>query len=172
MSFTPNFSAGQAIGLPSQIVFTDTSTGTDGNIASRRIYLQQVGGTYLVPTGTSTDYIAWAYNLVTKTVDVLNDDYSLLITVQWLDSGDAVLYSKTVLYEFSLYGQNFQYQLTQDMISAVNILQDISYYKSKGELIMQLDSAAQAVEYLGNQTYSQQCLDIATNMRLNQKYFF
>lgn len=97
------------------LTYTDTSTGTDASIASRRIYMQKFDGTYLVPTGTSTDYVVWALSDgSTKTLtSILSQDEALNITVQWLDVSNTVLYSKTVLYNFSGYAKIFFYQLTQ-----------------------------------------------------------
>ena len=55
MPLVPNFTASQFSGTPSIITLTDTSTGSDVTIAKRRVYLLQSNGTFLVPTGTTTD---------------------------------------------------------------------------------------------------------------------
>ncbi len=83
MSFSPSFSFSQPIGNPSIIIFTDTSSGSDANITTRKIYLRKSDGLYLVPTGTTTDYIEWSYSDSTIEVDVLEKDRALSITVQW-----------------------------------------------------------------------------------------
>lgn len=172
MSLVPNFTAGQAIGLPSQVVLTDTSTGSDGAVTQRRVYFKKVGNSYLVPTGTTTNYVSWSYALASKTFDILNIDYALLITVEWLDVSNNVLYSKSKIYEFSLYGKNFQYQLTQGTISIPNVSIEGEYYLNKGRFETEIDNAAIAVELIGNQAYSQAALDRATNYRLRQNYYF
>lgn len=47
MAIVQNFSCSQIIGLPSQIVATDNSTGSDVLIKSRVVYFQKYDGTYL-----------------------------------------------------------------------------------------------------------------------------
>ena len=101
MSFVPNFSV--ALGADaSTLTFTDLSTGIDGSIASRRIYLQKYTGLYIVPDGTTTDYILWP--LIDGSTEILNKilnkDYALSVTVQWLSSSQVVLYTKNILYDF------------------------------------------------------------------------
>ena len=59
MPLSPNFNASQTVGLPSVINFLDTSTGSDLNITGRRVYFQTSSGSFLVESGTSTDYELW-----------------------------------------------------------------------------------------------------------------
>ena len=59
MALNPAFTASQSAGVPENLTFTDTSTGSDVTIVARRIYLLQSDGTYLVPSGVTTDYIPW-----------------------------------------------------------------------------------------------------------------
>jgi len=114
MAFNPNFSATQTLGLPNIVTLTDMSTGSDAAIASRRIYLEQYNGSFLVPSGTTTDYIVWATGSASKTLDVLTVDTALNITLQWLSVGGTVLYESTQLYVFTLYNEQFDYGLTSD----------------------------------------------------------
>ena len=46
MPLVPNFTASQYSGTPSVITLTDTSTGSDVTITSRRVYLLQSNGTF------------------------------------------------------------------------------------------------------------------------------
>ena len=55
MPLTPNFSTSQQAGLPSDVVVTDTSTGSDVAIVARRVYLVNYAGEYVVADGTTTD---------------------------------------------------------------------------------------------------------------------
>jgi len=59
MPLTPAFTFVNPAGVPSSVIGTDTSTGSDVLIVSRRIYFEKTDGTYLVPSGTVTDYIPW-----------------------------------------------------------------------------------------------------------------
>ena len=96
MSFVPNFTASQTSGQPSVIVLTDTSVGTDVTIASRRVYLLQSNGTFLVPAGTTTDYVVWDLVDTSISLDVLSQDSALSITVQWMSGIQTVVTSKTI----------------------------------------------------------------------------
>lgn len=83
MPLTENFSTSQVIGLPQRIYFTDTSTGNDGSVGERRIFLQKEDGTYLTPDGSATDYILWPLATNPFYVDILDKDYALNVTVVW-----------------------------------------------------------------------------------------
>lgn len=115
MALTPNFSASQVEGAPSEIVLTDTSTGSDVTITQRRVYLRTPLGEFLVEEGTSEDYEVWSGfpGTTSITLDVLDKDYALTITVQWLTAGGTVVYDKTYLIGFTLYNEEFDYNLTQ-----------------------------------------------------------
>ena len=84
MPFIPSYTVEQLQLNPNILRFTDTSTGSDLDIAGRRIYLQQSNGEYLVNEGTTTDYIEWALGSSTIDINVLDKDYALKIVVQWL----------------------------------------------------------------------------------------
>jgi hypothetical protein len=172
MPLTPNFSASQTIGLESIVTLTDTSTGSDGNITQRRVYLIKYDNTYLVPSGTATDYIVWDYVDSSINIDALDKDYALNIRVVWVNAGGSILYQKTSLYQFSLYNETFYYGLTTSQASTPNIINDTFYYTNKMNLRVDLDSAAQAVELGGSISNAQYCLDNATNYRLNAAKFF
>jgi hypothetical protein len=82
MAISPNFTASQNSGTPNIITLTDTSTGSDGTIAKRRVYLLQSDGTYLVPAGTTTDYIDWIIIDSNISLNDLTQATALSITVQ------------------------------------------------------------------------------------------
>ena len=84
MPFVNSFTAEQLYSSPTTLRITDTSTGSDSNINARRVYLRQANGEYLVPTGTTTNYIEWAIGTNYIDIDVLNVDYSLEIKVEWI----------------------------------------------------------------------------------------
>ena len=88
MSFNPSFTAKQLYATPRILRVTDTSTGSDANILGRRVYLRKDDGTYLVPNGTTTDFIAWDIFNSFIDIDVLNIDYALEVKVDWIDDSD------------------------------------------------------------------------------------
>ena len=77
MALIPNFSTEQFSGTPNAFTITDTSTGSDVTITSRRIYLLQANGTFLVPAGTNTNYIVWNIADSSIVLDVLSQDTAL-----------------------------------------------------------------------------------------------
>jgi hypothetical protein len=85
MSFVPAFAVSQNVGSPSLLVITDTSTGSDSSITERRVYLKNAAGQYVVPSGTTTDYILWSISDPSIAIDVLSSDMALQIRVDWVD---------------------------------------------------------------------------------------
>lgn len=172
MSLTPNFTASQSSGTPSIITLTDTSTGSDGTIAKRRVYLLQANGTFLVPAGTTTDYIDW--NLAQASIDlnVLSQDSALSITVQWLTSGNVVVTSKTTSFAFTAYNETFYYGLTESQVANSNLSASTNWYQTKLILRVEIDSADQAITFASDIYSAQAALNRATFISTNQALFF
>jgi hypothetical protein len=166
------FTAAQTIGLPSIVTLTDTHTGTDVLVTQRRVYLQKKDGTYLVPAGTTTSYIAWALADASISIDALNKDYSLLITVQWLDASNVVLYTTSTLFYFTLYNSQVSLNLTKALSSSPDTLMDKDYWTNRVILRCNIDDSAEAVSLGGDQYTAQAALDRATYMTNRQQTFF
>jgi hypothetical protein len=88
MPITPLFTISQTAGIPDKITITDTSTG-------RRIYLEKATGGYLVPDGTTTDYILWPLATNPFTFSVLKKDMALRIRVDWNDGNYFLKFNNT-----------------------------------------------------------------------------
>lgn len=170
MPITPLITVSQPSATTIRI--TDVSTGADASITQRRVYLQQADGSYLVPTGTTTDYIYWNYLDASIDIDVLNTDYALLILVQWLNVGNTVLYSKSDLYGFTWYNENFLYSLTQYQQNNPDVLQDTNYFNNKSKTRVLIDSGDQAIVWGNDITNAQENYDAASYFRLNENLFF
>jgi len=82
MPLVPNFSTSQSAGSPSVITITDTSTGSDVAVTQRRVYLLDWQGNYVVPSGTTTNYIQWPIAQATINIDCLTQDMALEVTVE------------------------------------------------------------------------------------------
>ena len=172
MALTVDFSVSQSYDSPSIITLTDTSTGSDGTITNRRIYLQKADGTYLVPTGTTTDYILWSYAVSFKEVDALDKDYGLYITVQWLNGSNTVVYTKAYYFDFPLYSKQFLYNLTLLQAGSPQLLNNPNFLRSKMELFTHVQSASNATELGDNINATQFCLNEAKKLMDNQSLFF
>jgi hypothetical protein len=172
MPLSPNFTASQNSGTPNLIFLTDTSTGSDGTITKRRIYLLQSDGTYLVPAGTATNYIEWALVDVTTSLNVLIQDTALSITVQWLSAANVVVANKTISFAFTAYNETFYYGLTESQVANANLTASTNWYQTKMILRVELDSAYQAISFASDIFSAQAALNRATFISTNQSYFF
>jgi hypothetical protein len=172
MPISPSFTASQNSGTPNLIFLTDTSTGSDVTIAKRRIYLLQSNGTYLVPAGTTTDYIDWALVDTTISLNVLIQDTALSITVQWLTAGNVVVANKTTSFAFTAYNETFYYGLTESQVANANLTASTNWYQTKMILRVELDSAYQAISFASDIFSAQAALNRATFISTNQSYFF
>jgi hypothetical protein len=172
MALNPSFTASQNSGLPSTIVLTDTSTGSDVNVTKRRVFLLQSNGTYLVPTGTTTNYIEWSISSPTISLDILAQDTALTITVQWLSVTNVVLNTVTNAFAFIAYNETFYYGLTEDQVGNPNLISSTDWYQNKMILRVELDSAVQAVSFASDIVSAQSALDRATYISTNSNFFF
>jgi hypothetical protein len=172
MPLVPNFTASQYSGTPSVITLTDTSTGSDVTIASRRIYLLQANGTFLVPAGTTTDYIEWDLVDTSIDLDVLSQDSALSITVQWMSGINTVVTSKTISFAFTAYNETFYYGLTESQVANSNLTASVNWYQTKLILRVEIDSADQAITFASDIYSAQAALNRATYISTNQSYFF
>jgi len=172
MPLTPSFTVSQTVGLPSVITLTDNSTGSDASVFQRVVFIQKNDGTYLVPTGTSTNYIVWSYANPTIAIDVLKKDMALQVTVQWQSSISTVLYTTNSLNLFTLYLKTFFYSLTQYQASNKSITQNNNFYGNKSKLWGYIKGAETAIQLASDISGAQNELDAATQMITSEKMFF
>ena len=89
MPYSQNFTVAQTPINPAYVIITDTSTPPNDyatyNIDSRRIYIRDSFGNFIVPDGTTTDYIDWpllqnpiSLNIITQTFEVILKAFSFL----------------------------------------------------------------------------------------------
>jgi len=166
-----NFSVSQVAGAPENIVLTDTSSGSDGTITSRRVYIMQSDGAYLVQSGTTTEYEVWAYADSTITLDVLTEDKAVKITVQWM-AGAVVAYDKIAYFGLTLYNETFDYEQTQLIVANNKLSSDNNFISSKSALRTYIDSGNEAVSLATDIVSAQICYDAATALRENSQYTF
>lgn len=172
MPLIPNFTVSQIPATPSNITLTDTSTGSDPAISSRRVFVETSQGSFLVLPNASTDYSVWAYPDPSITLDLLTEDQAVNVNVQWVDAFGNILYQKNTNYCFSQYNQQYFYYLVQVQSQTYNIIQDNRYWQNMNVYYANIVGAIKAVE-LGNDIFgSQECLNRATYMQTNATNFF
>lgn len=176
MAFNGSFAVTQGADI-SQFTLTDNSTGSDGNMTDRRIYLFKIDGTTLVPEGTTVTYVDWPIvSLIGDeiTIDVLDKDYAITIFVSWISSAPLASpssYEFTYMQLFSGYTNQFLYGLIQQMAANPLISSDKNFYYNLSKAYTDLDNATLAVA--NNDQYSaQQALDRIAGMISNQSNLF
>jgi len=173
MSFVASFTANQYISAPNLIVFDDTSVGSDSAIASRRVYMQKSDGTYLVTTETDTSYELWTLAVgSTVSFDVLDKDYALNITVEWLNSSNVVLYSKIVSYGFSTYAKIYNAKLSKAQVSRPSLIDNYNWLNTKFALNTYINAADDAISLGAGITIAQLSLSKAKFIIDNPKLVF
>ena len=172
MALTPSFSIYQTLGFPGTVNLQDTSTGTDVAVISRQVFLITSQATYLVPTGTTTNYIAWILSNASISINALTKDYSLQIVVNWLNVGGAVLYTASQVANFDMYNADFQYSLIYDEASGLASLNSTNWLMSRIKLMIALDDSNNAVTRASNIAAWQAVNERATFLRENKNLFY
>jgi hypothetical protein len=165
-----SFTASQDAGNITVATFTDTSTGL-GSVTGRFIYLRKYDGTYLVPTGTTTDYVFWPAADTSIDIDCLDKDYCLDVTVVWY-SGSSINTQTTSLVLFTAYSELFLRQLTQALAANRTLLTNHNFWYNTIKLRTKIDNAEQAVSLINDQTIATFCLDEAKKLTDNIQVFF
>lgn len=146
MPLTPDFSIDQSLGFPSKINFYDDSTGSDGAIAARRVYLLDSDGEYDVEDGTTTDYEVWPYADSSITLDLLGQDKAFWITVDWVNSLGTVLYTKTYLRGCLLYLKTYYIGLIKAQSSRRKLIDHANFYQNEIKLLCSIQEATNAID--------------------------
>lgn len=169
---TPNFQVSQNFTTPNILSLLDNSSGSDVNIAARRVYLQKSDGTYLVPEGTTTPYIVWSIATSFIDLNVLNKDYALNIRVDWVDANGAMLYTKNGTYIFAFNAEFFMYTLGEKIATTPAITNSYAFMDNAQKLDLFLVCAKKAIEFGGNIQAAQANLDQAKNLIDNAAKYF
>lgn len=170
--FIPNFSVAQTPSAPGVLKFVDTSTGTDGSIDDRRIYIVTYNNTYLVPSGVTTNYTTWNFPDPDILINVLTEDISATVKVDWVNAFGAVLYTKSVNYCFAEFNKQFFYYLIQLQAHNYNVIQDNYYWGNAGIYWTNITGAINAITIGNDIGASQACLNRANMMKANQEKYF
>lgn len=173
MPLTPAFTVSQSAAAPANVTFTDSSTGSDVAVTSRRIYVTDSNGDPVVPTGTSTDYISWPIGTnPIEVADLLTQDLAVTVLVQWLDVSNTVLYQLADVYCLRAFNtQNFIYLIQQQALNP-GVVQDATYFSNLCQYWINIEGANTMIVEAEDLSGSQACLDRATNFLNNETLFF
>jgi len=154
---------------PLQIVVTDASTGSDGNLVTRSILLYKIDGTLL--TGAA---ISWPYtDGSTKTITI-DKDYSFTAIVTWTSSSplpSPSTYTQTTIETFEGNTQSFSYEMVQQMQAQPNIVDDTLFYQSLLAVQVETNNAENS-DYYDDNFNAQASLDRALYFINNRQKFF
>jgi hypothetical protein len=166
MPLTPDFSVTQSTVDYRDISFIDTSTGSDPAIESRRIFLLKTNGDYL--TTEVTNYIPWSYDDSTIDInDLIDKDYALLVTVEWLDVDGEILYTSTKVCGFQIYNLTAEYNIIQALtVSPVVAVSQKDYWYNLGRVQTWSDNVDWSV-YYQRQVIAQAAINRMTNLLSN-----
>lgn len=172
MPITPSIAVSQSAGSPNLVGIADTSSGSDVSISFRKVFIQNANGEYLVPAGTTTDYVVWNYSDTSISLNILTEDQAVSIRVDWCNVGGTVLYTLTQQYCLGQYNKQFFYQLISDLGLQPGTYQDSNYSGSVAIIWTNIVAADSAITYGDDIAASQNCLNRATFMRINEGDFF
>lgn len=172
MSFSENFSAGQTPTNPSIVVIVDTSVGSDILITGRKVTITNAAGEYLVPNGTTTDFVLWSISDSSISLDILSVDQSVSIKVDWLNVSGVAIYSLTQQFCLSMFNKQFFYSLVSAQGQTPSIPQDSNYSFNMALFWATLNGAIAAVEIGDDIAGSQSLLNQCNYMQTNQSLYF
>lgn len=176
MAFSGAYTAVQQYPETENVLFTDTSTGSDVNITDRRIYPRNSAGELVLPAGNTSGYIDWPLPLATPlTVDLLPRDLALNIQVLWISSSPlpASDYDVTELSVFTKYTKTFIYNRSQDLAAQQSIGNDATWFEYYSRLQSDVDTAELAgTDDILDIQDAQTALDDSYNIMINENKYF
>lgn len=174
MALSQLFSISQTIGFPSKIILTDSSTGTDAAVVKRRVYITDKDGNYIVVSGTTTDYEEWDDFPATTTItlDLLTSDKAVNVRCDWLNTANTVLYTLTLLRDFTLYAKTYYFSLIKAQSSNPKLKDSANYYQNFIKLLVSIKEADDSVLLLSDISSSQAALNRANTLISSPSNFF
>ena len=168
------FSVTQSLAEPSQITISDTSSGSDSSLTSRRIYILLATGNWLQEDGSesaSEAYIVWPYGDTSITLDILGGSTACSITVNWYDNSTLV-YTADDAFCFNLQDYLAALQILQGNTSSPDQVQDTAYYNNLMQFIVNLFNEENAIEFAGDIYSSQGAMNRNQLFIQNESYYF
>lgn len=177
MAIVQNFSASQVLGASNEILLTDTSTGADVAVVSRRVYLTDKDGNYYTEgttPSTTVAYSTWGNfpGTTTLILDVLTADKCLNVRVDWVNVSGTVLYTKTTLTLFYLYARTYRIFLVKSQSSNTKLPDRANFYYNSIRLNCSIQEAITSVEDMSDIASAQAALIRAKKLIDNPSYFY
>lgn len=132
---------------PSAIILVDNSTGSDGNLTSRTIFLYKTDNSLLVAA------ITWPIAQSSITINPLDKDYALNVSVVWTSSSPLAppsTYTKSLIYAFVGYGVQYSNTLLQFLNTNQQMVNDQSWYFNFAILLLEIQNAQNAISVGAN----------------------
>lgn len=170
MPLNPSFTVSNNSVQTNVFVLTDTSTGSDVNIASRSIFIYLIDNSLF--TGSSIPFPLVAGNGDTISPSILTQDFAYSITVNWLDGSGNTLYTFSIIGVFTGFLEWFFYGLTQQIAAQSSIQNDSSFYNNYSKLRVLIDSANQAINIGGSIFNAQNMILLAQQLQQNSTLYF
>ena len=164
MPLTQSFTTSQTLGESDKINLTDTSTGTDVAVVSRRVTFTDYNGDTFVEEGTATTYEVWDNfpGTTTITLDVLaGRDRAFNVRVDWVNISGTVLYTSTVLQNYVLYAKSYFIDSIKAQSNNNKLKNHANFYLNLLRLEISIKESADAILLLDDITSSQAALNRA-----------
>lgn len=161
----------QSASTPSSLTVTDNSTGLSGTITQRRVYVSNAYGEFLTGDGV-VNYTEWALAEASIVLDILTEDIGALIKVEWLNVSNVVVDEVENTYPLAEYNKQFLYYLAGLQGLTPGVYQDSNYSGNIAIFWTNIIAGINAVEYGNDIAACQNCFNRATQMRLEQNFYF
>lgn len=161
----------QSASTPSSLTVTDNSTGLSGTITQRRVYVSNAYGEFLTGDGV-VNYTEWALAEASIVLDILTEDIGALIKVEWLNVSNVVVDEVENTYPLAEYNKQFLYYLLGLQGLTPGVYQDSNYSGNIAIFWTNIIAGINAVEYGNDIAACQNCFNRATQMRLEQNFYF
>ena len=161
----------QSASTPSSLTVTDNSTGLSGTITQRRVYVSNAYGEFLTGDGV-VNYTEWALAEASIVLDILTEDIGALIKVEWLNVSNVVVDEVENTYPLAEYNKQFLYYLAGLQGLTPGVYQDSNYSGNVAIFWTNIIAGINAVEYGNDIAACQNCFNRATQMRLEQNFYF
>lgn len=174
MALSASYTMSQVYGSPTQVSFVDTSTGVNAAVVSRRIYITDENGDYIVVDGTTTDYNLWSGfpGTTSITLALLTQDIAATVRVDWVNISGTVLYTSSTLTHFPMYAKDYYIFLIKSQQSNRKLQSHANFWPNTLRLLGEIKMAYDSINLIQDISASQAALDRAAALIDKPSNFF